>query len=120
MATKMWKQVPLAFKAGLPLCMIGPVGYWYYDKRNKLLRSPVMQRTLQFLYKDQNVIDFCGENVKPTWRIQINEDPQENYAKYEFSIKGTGGTLGISVVGDYLTHKELSILEEERVDFMTQ
>jgi hypothetical protein len=41
----------------------------------------------------------------------------ENYIKFGFTIKGSSGDLGASIIADYLTHRELSILENERKDY---
>lgn len=50
----------------------------------------------------------------------MNEDPTDNYIKFGFTIKGQSGDLGASVIGDYLTHRELSILEQERVHYFSE
>ena len=47
----------------------------------------------------------------------MNQDPTENYIKFEYTIKGTSGDLGVSVIADYLTHHELKCLESERIDY---
>lgn len=52
--------------------------------------------------------------------MEINEDPTQNYIKFKFDIKGSSGHLGTSVIADYLTHRELLILENERQDYMDQ
>lgn len=77
-----------------------------------------MIRTIHELSNDSRVIDYCGYDLKPGWKININEDPTQNYVKFEFDIKGSSGYLGTSVIADYLTHRELQILENERVDYM--
>jgi hypothetical protein len=79
-----------------------------------------MHRAFLHLLKDQRVLDFCGENIKPGYWITVNEDPADNYIKFGFTIKGQSGDLGASVIGDYLTHRELSILEQERVHYFDQ
>lgn len=50
----------------------------------------------------------------------MNQDPTENYIKFGFSIKGSSGDLNTSVIADYLTHRELTILESERCDYFEQ
>ena len=64
--------------------------------------------------------DFCGENLRAGYWIKVNEDPSENYVKFEFKLKGASGDLGASIIGDYLTHRELQILEAERTDYFSQ
>ena len=66
------------------------------------------------------MIDFCGDNLYPGYWISVNEDPVENYIKFGFTIKGSSGDLGTSIIADYLTHRELSILESERKDYFDQ
>lgn len=41
----------------------------------------------------------------------MNRDPIENYIKFGFTLKGDSGSLGTSVIADYLTHRELKILD---------
>ena len=72
------------------------------------------------MQKDKRVIDFCGDNLYPGYWISVNEDPVENYIKFGFTIKGSSGQLGGSIIADYLTHRELSILENERKDYLDQ
>ena len=79
-----------------------------------------MERAFLHLKKDQRVIDFCGENLKAGYYIKINSDPTENYIKFDFTLKGGSGKLGTTVIGDYLTQRELNILEMERQDFFNQ
>jgi hypothetical protein len=43
--------------------------------------------------------------------------PGENWVKFDLNVKGLSGKLKTTVIGDYLTHGELSILEEDRVDY---
>lgn len=76
-----------------------------------------MRRALLELQKDRRVHDFCGDNLRPTYTgITVNEDPVDNYINFKFTLKGTSGELGTSIIADYLTHRELTILEAERVD----
>ena len=103
-----------ALKACTPLLFITPVGGWYYNKRQKALTHPVLQRTLKQLQKDHRIVDYCGTDLKAGWSMEINEDPTQNYIKFKFDIKGSSGHLGTSVIADYLTHRELMILENER------
>jgi hypothetical protein len=55
--------------------------------------------------------------LKPGWWITVNEDASENYIKFDFTLKGGSGNLGAYIIGDYLTHRELNILEMERADY---
>jgi hypothetical protein len=103
-----------------PLLVVTPVGYWAYNKRQTAINHPVMQRAFMHIKKDQRVLDFCGESIKPGYWITVNEDPTDNYVKFGFTIKGSSGNLGTSVIGDYLTHRELNILEEERKHYFEQ
>ncbi len=61
--------------------------------------------------KDQRILDYCGENIRPGFWITVNKDPIENYIKFGFTLKGDSGSLGTSVIADYLTHRELKILD---------
>jgi hypothetical protein len=63
------------------------------------------------------VRDFCGDNLRPNYWINVNESAADNYIKFSFTIKGSSGDLGATIIADYLTHKELSILEAERYDY---
>ena len=58
--------------------------------------------------------------MKVGYWISVNQDATDNYIKFNFTIKGTSGDLNTSVIADYLTHRELSILEEERKDYFKQ
>ena len=58
--------------------------------------------------------------MKPGWWISVNQSDTDNYIKFGFKIKGTSGELKASVIADYLTHRELSILETERADYFQQ
>jgi len=79
-----------------------------------------MRRTMLFLKKDQRILDFCGDEVGPGWWISENKDSTDNYVKYDFKIKGGSGELGATVISDYLTHRELLILEQERQEYFKQ
>ena len=63
------------------------------------------------------MLDYCGTDLKPGYWVSVNEDPTENYVKFEFKIKGSSGDLNASVIADHLTHRELLILEQERQDY---
>ena len=52
--------------------------------------------------------------------ISVNQDATDNYIKFNFTIKGSSGDLNTSVIADYLTHRELKILEDERKDYFSQ
>jgi len=47
----------------------------------------------------------------------VTESKSDNYIKFGFKVKGSSGNLGTSVIADYLTHRELNILETERTDY---
>ena len=110
----------MLLKISSPFVILTPFGYWGYNKRQKAIAHPVMQRAMLHLQKDQRVLDFCGENIKPGYWITVNEDPTENYVKFDFGLKGSSGQLGAIIIGDYLTHRELTILEKEREDYFQQ
>jgi len=59
------------------------------------------------LNNDQRVLDFCGEELAPGYWISSNESKVDNYIKFSFTIKGSSGDLGTTVIGDYLTHRDL-------------
>jgi len=63
---------------------------------------------------DQRIIDFCGDDVKPGWLIQRKTSSNDNWVKYDLNVKGLSGKLKTTIIGDYLTHAELLILEQER------
>lgn len=107
-------------KASAPFVISVPIGFWAYKKRETNLNHPVMKRAMLQLQQDKRVIDFCGDNLYPGYWISVNEDPVENYIKFGFTIKGSSGDLGTSIIADYLTHRELSILESERKDYFDQ
>jgi hypothetical protein len=52
--------------------------------------------------------------LKPGWIIRKKEMANENWVKYDMNVKGMSGKLKTTVIGDYLTHRELNILEDER------
>jgi len=43
--------------------------------------------------------------------------PGENWVKYELTVKGSSGKLKTVLIADYLTHTDLSELEQERSDY---
>lgn len=65
-------------------------------------------------------MDFCGEEVKPGWIITKKTSPNDNWVKYDFTLKGMSGKLKTTVIGDYLSHAELMILEKEREEYLKQ
>ena len=76
---------------------------------------------MQHIRNDQRIIDFCGEEVRPGWIIQRKVAPNnENWVKYDMNVKGLSGKLKTTVIGDYLQHAELEILEKERQEYYTQ
>lgn len=72
------------------------------------------------LRKDRRVVDFCGEDIKPGWLIKQKQQKQDNWVKYELTVKGYSGKLKTTVIGDYLKHSELEILEQERVEYFKE
>lgn len=53
--------------------------------------------------------------MRPGWIIQRKVAPNnENWVKYDMNVKGLSGKLKTTVIGDYLQHAELEILEKER------
>ena len=96
-----------------PLLFLPSVWY-YYKERKKKINHPIMQRALTHLQNDQRVVDFCDEDVKPGIRIQMKQQPLENWIKFDLTIKGSSGKLKTTIIGDYLTHKELKELYESR------
>ena len=113
----MQSKYMLFLKMSSPFVVGAPIGYWAYNKRVTTLKHPAMNRALLQLQRDQRVIDFCGDNLKPGYWITVNQDPTENYIKFDFKIKGSSGDLGATIIADYLTHRELNILESERRDY---
>ena len=109
-----------ALKAASPLVLIGPAGYWAYNKRQTNIVHPVMERALLHLKQNQNIVDYCGEDLRVGYWISVNQDATDNYIKFNFTIKGSSGDLNTSVIADYLTHRELKILEDERKDYFSQ
>lgn len=99
---------------GVPAMGLGIAGIYLNRKRSDYLKDPVLNRALLHLKKDQRVIDFCGDSIEPGWFISRDKRPGENWVKYEFAVKGTSGKLNTKVIGDYLTHLDLTELEAER------
>ena len=107
-------------KVAAPFITIGPLGFWAYNKRKSNIDHPIMQRAMLHIKRDQRIIDFCGDNLRPGYWVSVNESPSDNYIKFGFTVKGSSGDLGTSVIADYLTHRELTILETERTDYFDQ
>ena len=99
------------FLVGVPTCAVG------YKRRQAALNDPVLQRALLHMRNDQRIIDFCGEEVHPGWIIQKKTSANDNWVKYDLNVKGLSGKLKTTVIGDYLTHEELQILEKEREEY---
>ena len=112
--------ISFGLKASSPLLLLVPGGIWAYNKRNQNINHPIMRRGLLELQNDQRIKDFCGDNLRPGYWITVNSDPIENYMKFNFTIKGNSGDLGTTIIADFLTHRELKILEEERKDYFEQ
>ena len=60
------------------------------------------------------MLDFCGDEIKPAWLITKKQINNENWVKFDFNVSGLSGKLKTRVIGDYLKHEELEILEGER------
>ena len=58
--------------------------------------------------------------MRPGWIIAKKTSPNENWVKYDMNVKGLSGKLKTTVIGDYLQHAELLILEKEREDYHKQ
>ena len=69
------------------------------------------------LRNDQRIVDFCGEDLKPGFFINKKERKDENWVKFDLKVTGLSGKLKTTVIGDYLNHEELIILENERQIF---
>ena len=67
--------------------------------------------------KDQRVIDFCGDNIKPGLLVTRSQNAGENWVKYELNLSGSSGKLKTTLIGDYLHHRDLLELDEERVQY---
>ena len=99
------------FATGLMSAM--GLGY-LYTKRTEYLADPVLQRALMHLEKDQRVLDFCGETIKPGWLITREIAPGENWVKYSLTVSGSSGKLSTTLIGDYMEHGQLLDLEQDR------
>lgn len=110
----------LKYAAAIPLLIGVPTGIVGYKRRQEALNDPVFQRAMQHIRNDQRIIDFCGDDVKPGWLIQKKQSQTENWVKYDLNVKGLSGKLKTTVIGDYLTHAELLILEKERQEYFKQ
>ena len=104
------KMVYLAVPSSI---VLGSGSYMYF-KRREYLADPVLQRAILHLKKDQRVIDFCGDNIKPGFLVTRTQGSGENWVKYELDFKGNSGKLKTTLIGDYLHHKDLTELDEER------
>lgn len=107
-------QVMKVASIAVPLGITGTAGFVLNQKRNDYLSDPILNRALMHLAKDQRVADFCGDDIQPGWLITRDQRPNENWVKYELKIKGASGTLKTKVIGDHLTHTDLTELEKER------
>jgi len=94
------------------------MGFGYlYTKRTEYLADPVLQRALMHLEKDQRVLDFCGETIKPGWLITREVAPGENWVKYSLTVSGSSGKLSTTLIGDYMEHSQLLDLEQDRQEY---
>lgn len=98
----------------IPCAVALPFGFYYYQLRQKHLSHPILKRALLHLEKDQRIVDFCGDEIQPGWLISKKEQHGDNWVKFDLAIKGASGKLNTTVIGDYLEHQELEILEKDR------
>ena len=112
----------LKYILGVPVLIAVPTAVVGYQKRKANLEDPVLKRALQHIRNDQRIIDFCGEDVNPGWIIskKVGGGADENWVKFDFNVKGLSGKLKTTVIGDYLSHAELLILEGERQEYLRQ
>ena len=95
-------------------------GYLYYDRSQKL-DNPITHRALKVLASDKRVVDFCGSNIKPGWRIQKKVSPKfdtiqsdkDGTTVYSFNISGGSGKLKTVITADHALHGSLKIFNEE-------
>ncbi len=66
----------------LPATVMLAGGAYMYKKRSEYLADPVLQRAIMHLKKDQRVIDFCGNDIKPGFLVTREQSPGENWVKY--------------------------------------
>lgn len=104
-------------QVAVPSTMVLGGGLYAYLKRREYLADPVLQRAILHLKRDQRVVDFCGDNIQPGFLVTRQQSPGENWVKYELNMSGGSGKLKTTIIGDYLEHKELVELEQERQDF---
>jgi len=104
-------------QVGIPAAILGSGGFYLMKKRNDYLEDPVLKRGLKHLMRDQRVADFCGDKITPGWMVTREKRPGENWVKYELTVKGASGKLKTVLIADYLTHMDLSELEQERGDY---
>jgi hypothetical protein len=50
--------------------------------------------------------------------ITREKSPGENWVKYDLQVKGAAGKLKIKIIGDYLTHEDLSVFDQERDTYL--
>jgi Cytochrome oxidase complex assembly protein 1 len=111
----------LKYALGIPVLIAVPTAIIGYKRRQDNLNDPVLNRALMHIRNDQRIIDFCGEEVKPGWIItKKTSGAENNWVKYDFTVKGMSGKLKTTVIGDYLNHAELLILEREREEYSRQ
>ena len=61
------------FKGGTVLATImSGGGYYMYVDRQKKIDHPVMRRGFLELQKDHRVRDYCGDDLKVGYRINVN------------------------------------------------
>jgi len=104
----------------LPTTAFVLAGSVFYFTRRSYLQDPVLQRGLLHLKKDQTVVDFCGENIKPLLWITKDYRAGESWITYELKVKGSAGKMSAKIIGDYLTHGDLEELECERQEYFSK
>eukprot|EP00347_Sterkiella_histriomuscorum_P020837 403336275 len=110
----------IKYLLAVPVLIGVPTTIYGIKRRSEFLADPVMQRAILNLQNDKRVIDFCGENIQPGWIISKKQQPSDNWVKYDLTVKGMSGKLRTTVIGDYLKHNELEILEQEREQYFNE
>uniref|UniRef100_A0A7S3JE05 Uncharacterized protein n=1 Tax=Euplotes harpa TaxID=151035 RepID=A0A7S3JE05_9SPIT len=108
-----WMNNPMVMKANLiivPL-YLSYMGHKYYRDRKDNLENPITQRALTVLKADKRVVDFCGENIAPGYKVKKTEN--DGIVTYTFKVSGSSGKLNTVVTADYASHSSLKIFSDE-------
>lgn len=98
----------IKYALGVSALIAVPTAAIAYKKRIDNLNDPILHRALINLKKDQRILDFCGEDIKPSWVITKKKGKEnENWVKFDLKVGGYSGKLQTTVIGDYLKHAEL-------------